>query len=66
MGDGVLGRQFDGELLLAVAVTRAVRLVRSHMPGFDDTRMRLEGVLDFSSCVIVEECGWIGRGSRVR
>jgi len=43
---------FDTELRLVDAAVRTVAIVNSYLPGFDGTRMRLDGILDFSASVI--------------
>jgi hypothetical protein len=43
---------FDTELRLVEASAKTVAIVNSHLPGFDGTRMRLDGILDFSASVI--------------
>jgi len=39
---------FDAELAFIDTVVRTVSIVNSELPGFDGTRMRLEGILDLS------------------
>jgi hypothetical protein len=43
---------FDREIRLVESVTKTVRLVHSKMPGFNGTRMRLDGILTFWSSAI--------------
>ena len=43
---------FDREIRLVESVTKTVRIVHSNMPGFNGTRMRLDGILTFWSSVI--------------
>lgn len=43
---------FDREIRLVESVTKTVRIVHSTMPGFNGTRMRLDGILTFWSSVI--------------
>jgi hypothetical protein len=44
--------EFGDEVRFAESVTRSVRFTGCRLPGFDGARMRTEGVLDFSGCVI--------------
>lgn len=43
---------FDGEIRLVESVTKTVRIVHSKLPGFNGTRMRLDGIMTFWSSVI--------------
>jgi hypothetical protein len=43
---------FDEEPRLVEAVTRTVRIVHSALPGFNGTRMRLDGILNLQACEI--------------
>jgi len=43
---------FDREIRLVEAVTKTVRIVHSKLPGFNGTRMRLDGILTFWSSVV--------------
>ncbi len=43
---------FDREIRLVESITKTVRIVHSRMPGFNGTRMRLDGILSFWSSVI--------------
>jgi hypothetical protein len=43
---------FDDELRFVEASTRTVRIVSSRLPGFNGTRMHLDGILNFTSSVI--------------
>jgi hypothetical protein len=43
---------FDREIRLVESVTKTVRIVHSTMPGFNGTRMRLDGILTFWSSVV--------------
>lgn len=43
---------FDTELRLVDAAAKTVAIVDSYLPGFDGTRLRLDGILDFSASVI--------------
>ena len=43
---------FDREIRFVESVTKTVRIVHSKMPGFNGTRMRLDGILTFWSSVI--------------
>jgi hypothetical protein len=43
---------FDEQPRLVEAVTRTVRIVKSFMPGFNGTRMRLQGILNLWDCVV--------------
>jgi hypothetical protein len=43
---------FDHEIRFAESVTRSVRIIASQFPGFDGTRMRVDGIIDLSDCVI--------------
>ena len=43
---------FDGEPRFVEASAKTVRIVASRLPGFNGTRMRLDGILNFSSSVV--------------
>lgn len=43
---------FDREIRLVESVTKTVRIVHSKMPGFNGTRMRLDGILSFWSSTV--------------
>jgi hypothetical protein len=43
---------FDREIRLVESVTKTIRIVHSRMPGFNGTRMRLDGILSFWSSVV--------------
>jgi len=43
---------FDGEPRFVESSAKTVRIVASHLPGFNGTRMRLDGILNFSSSVV--------------
>jgi hypothetical protein len=43
---------FDGEPRFVESSTKTVRLVHSRLPGFNGTRMRLDGILNFWSSVV--------------
>jgi hypothetical protein len=43
---------FDGEPRFVEASAKTVRIVASRLPGFNGTRMRLDGILDFGSTVM--------------
>jgi uncharacterized protein YjbI with pentapeptide repeats len=43
---------FDRELRLVESSVKTVRIVASRLPGFNGTRMRLDGILNFSSSVV--------------
>jgi hypothetical protein len=43
---------FDDEVRFGECSTRSVRITGSRLPGFDGTRMRVDGILDLSGCVI--------------
>jgi hypothetical protein len=44
--------EFDTELEVADAMLRTVGIVNSELPGFDGTRMRLDGILDLTASAI--------------
>lgn len=41
---------FEDEIRFAESVTRTIRITESRFPGFDGTRMRVDGILDLSDC----------------
>jgi uncharacterized protein YjbI with pentapeptide repeats len=43
---------FDGELRFVESSAKTVRLAHSRLPGFNGTRMRLDGILNFWSSVV--------------
>jgi len=43
---------FEEEVGLAESSTKSVRIVASKLPGFDGTRMRLDGILDLRASVV--------------
>lgn len=43
---------FDGEIRLVESVAKTVRIVHCKMPGFNGTRMRLDGILSFWSSIV--------------
>jgi hypothetical protein len=43
---------FDEELRFVESATKTVRIVDSHLPGFNGTRMRLDGILNLWGCTI--------------
>jgi hypothetical protein len=43
---------FDAELRLVESSTRTVRIVSSHLPAFNGTRMRLDGILNLFASVV--------------
>jgi hypothetical protein len=43
---------FDGEPRFVESSAKTVRIVASRLPGFNGTRMRLDGILNFSSSVV--------------
>jgi hypothetical protein len=44
--------EFDGSIWLADSVARSVRLTGCTFPGFDGTRVRVDGILELSGCVV--------------
>jgi hypothetical protein len=46
------GCRLDQPLRLAEAATKTVRIVESHLPGFNGVRMRAEGILSFYCSII--------------
>src|SRR6266568_2018409 len=43
---------FGGEIRLVESSTRTVRIVHSRVPGFNGTRMRLDGILNMWGCAV--------------